>query len=190
SSAAPRRPCIRRRAGLLAPGCPARRGPEPRDPRLWDPGSEMSLLRLRTGLVELHSLAWSPDGLYLAVGGSEAVVLYQLTGRGARRFVAQASPGQGSAPAPHPRQALVASGNHQGEIELLDARSERVVKRWVANPSSTSRQVVWTMAIAFDPSGSLIAAGTTASGPHAQDAITIWDARTGQLRYRLMGPEG
>src|SRR5262249_22778170 len=79
--------------------------------RLWDPGSEKSLLRLRTGLGELYSLAWSPDGLHLAVGGTEAVVIYQLTGRGARRFVAQASRGQVNALAPHPSQPLVASGN-------------------------------------------------------------------------------
>src|SRR5262249_61059523 len=125
SSAAPRRPCIRRRAGLLAPGCPARRGPEPRDPRLWDPGSDQSLLRLRTGLVELHSLAWSPDGLHLAVGGSEAVVLYQLTGRGARRFVRQASRGSALTLAAHPSQPLVASGDDQGEIELLGAPAGR-----------------------------------------------------------------
>src|SRR5262249_59697518 len=93
--------------------------------RLWDPGSDQSLLRLRTGLVELHSLAWSPDGLHLAVGGSEAVVLYQLTGRGARRFVRQASRGSALTLAAHPSQPLVASGDDQGEIELLGAPAGR-----------------------------------------------------------------
>jgi WD40 repeat protein len=152
--------------------------------RLWDPGSEKSLLRLRTGLVELHSLAWSPDGLYFAVGGSEAVVLYQLTGRGARRFVAQASRGWVLALAPHPSQALVASGNDHGQIELVDARSERIVNSWVTLPSSTpGPQTVWS--IAFDPSGSLIA-----TGGHVGGGPAIWDARTGQLRCRIRGGTG
>jgi WD40 repeat protein/tetratricopeptide (TPR) repeat protein len=151
--------------------------------RLWDPDSEKSLLRLRTGLGELHSLAWSPDGLHLAIGGTEAVILYQLTGRGARHFVAQESRTYPTALAPHPHQALVASGNDQGEIELLDARSGRVVKRWVAYPSSTERIGVWP--VAFDPSGSLIAAG-----PDAHGFITIWEERTGQLRCRLTGYQG
>jgi WD40 repeat protein len=145
--------------------------------RLWDPGSERSLLRLRTGLGELHSLAWSPDGLYLAVGGSDAVVLYQLTGRGARRFVTEASRGAVLTMATHPSQPLVASGNDRGEIELLDARSGRVVNRWVAYPNWTSRIHHWP--IAFDASGSLIAALP------GDDVITIWDARTGQLQGRL-----
>jgi WD40 repeat protein len=154
--------------------------------RLWDPGSEKSLLRLRTGLGELHSLAWSPDGLYLAVGGSEMVAVYQLTGRGARRFVAQAKASRTypRALAPHPRQALVASGNDQGEIDLLDARSGRVVERWVAYPSSTARTIT-TSQIAFDPSGSLIAAG-----PDADDCVTVLDGRTGRLRCRLTGHQG
>jgi WD40 repeat protein len=146
--------------------------------RLWDPSIERPLLRLRTGLGELRSLAWSRDGLHLAVGGSESVVVYELTGRGARRFVAPESRSPISAVAPHPSQPLVASGNDQGEIELLDARSGRVVKRWVAYPNSTSRNGV--RCLAFDPSGSLLAAI-----PREEEIITIWDVRTGQLRGRL-----
>jgi WD40 repeat protein len=150
--------------------------------RLWDPGSEKLLLRLRTGLGELGSVAWSPDGLYLAVGGTESVVLYQLTGRGARRFVAQEGRSRPMVLSPHPSQPVVASGNDRGEIELLDARSGRVVKRWVAY-SSTSRIGSWR--IAFDPSGTLIAVEA-----HAQDFITVWDGWTGQLRGRLTGHQG
>jgi WD40 repeat protein/cytochrome c-type biogenesis protein CcmH/NrfG len=151
--------------------------------RLWNPGIERSLLRLRTGLGELHSLAWSPDGLYLAVGGSESVVVYELTGRGARRFVAQASRSSVAVLAAHPSQPLVASGNDQGEIELLDARSGRIVNSWMAFPSSTSRTKV--AEIAFDPTGSLIAARSDSG-----DFLTILDGRTGQLRGRLTGHKG
>jgi WD40 repeat protein len=150
--------------------------------RLWGPDSEKSLFRLRTGLDKLYSLAWSPDGLRLAVGGSESVFIYQLTGRGARRFVKLASRGSALSLAAHPSQPLVASGDDQGEIELLDARSGRVVKRWVAYPTSTSK--IGVNHVAFDPSGSLIVAI-----PDGDD-VTIWDARTGQLRGRLTGHKG
>ena len=172
--------------------------------RFWDPGAEKSLIRVRTGLAELQSLAWSRDGLHLAVGGPEAVVLYQLTGRGARRFLAQENRRVPRTLAPHPSQALVASGNDRGEIELLDARSERVINHWLAYPSS--KHQVYANFIAFDPSGSLLATGPgmdfdpnsmyldvnrPAPDALAQDLfITIWDGRTGKPRCGLPSHQG
>ncbi|MHB1530039.1 MAG: hypothetical protein ACYCXT_11555 [Acidiferrobacteraceae bacterium] len=80
---------------------------------------------------------------------------------------------------------LAASSPQTGSIPLWDWRRHRVVRRF----RDVGSDLTSTTALAFSPDGRWLASCTSGSGAHGA-AVRVWNARTGTLIAKLLGPDG
>lgn len=129
------------------------------------PGGELRATLIPEGETEFRSVAWSPDGQFLAVGGSagdawlwewrqkmEARRLPHGTGRVAVAFSAIGS--------------WLATGSSTGSLALWDATDGRLRARLAGHTQSID-------AMAFSPDGTRLASGG------GDDTLRLWDPRSG-----------
>src|SRR5262249_37478541 len=130
------------------------------------------------------SLAWSPDGKWLAVGsGAEqgafrfvVCLLEADTGKGGYGFIASTHPWvQQLAFSPDSR--LLAIAGHDRVVRLFDPAGRKPVRAWEGHAGPVDR-------VAFHPSGNVLATG-------AGDAtVKLWDPATGKLLHTFHGHRG
>lgn len=143
--------------------------------RFWDPASGENLGQMIGGTFAVPSIAFSPDGLLLAVTNGSEVRLREV---GTERIVGTI---QASQPlfslAFHPQDNFFVTGSTENQVELWDAaQAFRTGQERYPDPTqldghkgipNTYRSLVWQ--VVFNPQGSLFA---TAGG----DAVVrVWD---------------
>jgi WD40 repeat protein len=126
--------------------------------------------------ASVGSVAFSPDGKYLASGCSDqSAILWDLsTGRVLHKF-----PGEESvdAVAFGPEGRLLATAGHDEQVTLWDASTGRKISEL-----SGHEGIIWSLS--FSPDGKLVASGGN------DETVKLWEVETGRLKATLSGHEG
>ncbi len=151
--------------------------------RIWD-ARDGRALAVVPGPWFMRSLAFSPDGRYLAASADPGpVCLYQLNGwREQRRLVGHSYGAQ--CVTFHPHLPRLASGSDDCSIIVWDAEKASRVRHWQAYK-------IWVTGLTYSPDGSLLASvcGNSSGYSFASDhSIHLWNADNGTLKKRLPRP--
>jgi WD40 repeat protein len=149
--------------------------------RIWDTQTGRELATL-PGSAWMGQVDWSSDGEYIAAttDSKQTVFLYRVTGRHhvQRRLTGHFTDIQRVAA--HPR------------LEQFAALGSKLVTWDVSAPRATSRHL-WTepglgSALAYSPSGSLLATSSWDGTPPKARPIVVRDADTGEVRSQFSSP--
>jgi eukaryotic-like serine/threonine-protein kinase len=158
--------------------------------RLWETRTGLPLMVLHPGTAPWLSVAISPDGSRLAVGGARSndsfpVCLYQLTSRQEKRRLAGHTYFVKTL-AFHPFKPSLVSGGGDRNLITWDLQTARQQHLW----PGTRNNAIYT--VAFAPASDLLAVGVGSFGnTSGKDfAIDLWEVETGTIRRRLLGPQG
>jgi WD40 repeat protein len=148
---------------------------------LWDPWADRLLVRWDAECGPLRTVAFSPEGQTLAVGGLNGARRFTLQNwQGGRQLI---SPAAELPLAFHPQQPWLATTTFQGrgsQLRVLDRGSLQVLHQW-AVPGSFLKSALW-----FSPEGDRLAGYQVAlryGGPDAHTGLTLWDTATGKPRH-------
>jgi WD40 repeat protein len=128
--------------------------------------------------MELHSLAWSPDGKAIAAGNCntpEAVVWDAASGKELRRLKDHL--GGARAVAWSPDGKLIATGSNARQVGLFDAATGRLLRQQAGHTQAVA-------AVAFAPDGKALA-----SAGH-DGTVRLWDVARGGELQQLRGAQG
>ncbi len=153
--------------------------------RLWDARTGVVILVLRPGIGSVLSVAFSPDGSRLAYG-HDTVGVGDISGLRERRSL----PGHTYEvvdAAFHQVEPWLVSGSANHEIHLWDARSGRLLRRWLCD---LGRQRTFEC-LATSPVGRLLAVGSGSyDGILAPDfSVRLWGLDDGPPGLPLAGHE-
>ncbi len=151
-----------------------------RGPQVWDVEAGEELLLAHRGLPgQLHGLAVSPDGKYVAVRGGPAVVLrvWDVANRRVDWEVEEPE-GKSAAIAWSPDGKFLATGSH-----LWDVSTSQKVHAW-RDAERSDRSLV-----AFSPDGRMLALSVPARDKTAEH-VQVLEVITGEVRRELAGFAG
>ena len=144
---------------------------------LWDLVQGRQRASLPNGINSTLSVAFSPDGRYLAAGGSdcaESITLWNLvTGECTLRIKGRFGPVRSLAFSPD-GTSIATCGGHEPCVRLWDARSGRLLRSFAGHAMTTN-------CLAFSPDGTILATvGNDSMG-------RLWKVATGELETTLDG---
>ena len=123
-----------------------------------------------------RSIAFSPDGKWIASGGAAVKVWDVGTGKLLQSFKKSTAP-DAEAIAFSPDGKWIAVGGSTSDPEIWDAGAGRFMLKLESIHESS---LEWLRGVAFSPDGKLVAAA-------AGSKIKIWEAQTGQFLKKLSG---
>lgn len=148
--------------------------------RLWDPanGSCTQILRdLENRDTIFFSVAWSPDGKFLAGGTMlQGVLVWDMSTR-SLRWAARTDSPRVLGLAWHPDGTLLAGGDEDGHVYVWQASEGSLLRRLEGHQGAVT-------CVAFSPDGSRLASG---GGSRDSGELFVWDAQSGQRMRALSG---
>ena len=160
---------------------------------LWDIASGKNIAKLRKQNVLAQSVAWSPDGKFLAVGNADGVVRVWNVTNGNEITSLDAETGENVlAVAYSPDGKILASGN-SCKIELWDLTSRQNIATLEGHSCDLitygggnhgGQYIPEVKSVAFSADGKILASGS-------QDkTIMLWDVASGKSITTLKGHSG
>jgi len=122
------------------------------------------LFTLEGHRTRLRSVAWSPDGRWIASGNSEGGIILNDPETGQAARVLGAVQGDANALAFSPDGAILAVGTARGVVALWDLTTGQIVASWGAHQGGV-------LDLAYSPDGSLL---ITSGG---DGVVRLWDAQ-------------
>jgi WD40 repeat protein len=148
--------------------------------RTWETASGRELLHWRSTGGTVWSLAFAPDGLRLASGGSHAVQVWEVqTGRELARLRGHTRAALALAWSADGRRLVSGSGPGENALRLWDLAGGREVACLRGHPGEV-RAVAWT------PDGRHVASG----GGMLDNSVRVWETQGGSTLRRRGGHEG
>jgi WD40 repeat protein len=134
---------------------------------------------------DLHALAFSPDGKFLAAGGALGkVFLWQAERKWVvRTLEGNAAPVRALAFSPDGKTLAVGGGAYVAEpppIHLWDLASTKILQTFVGQ-KGLGRRAATVTSLAFSPDGKSLASASVA------DSIYLWDVSNGKERHHFDG---
>lgn len=161
--------------------------------RAWDAASGAPVWSQGDHAEEVLALAFAPDGSLLASAGADGLVKFRdpQTGAVVRTFAGHE--GGATALAFSADGAFLASGAGDGVASLWDVRTGRRVRTFrqagLLARLATGRERMIT-SVALSPDAMTLATCNTAAGSQfADQAVKLWDIRTGDLKRELKSPQ-
>jgi WD40 repeat protein len=153
---------------------------------IWNAETGESILSIDSGMVAFHSLAFSPDGTSLAIGGQTrlagrpgvkvreivgaATVWDATTGKKLLTLEGHTHPARDIAYSPDGTRLATASGDNTAMVwDAKTGKELRVLKG--------HSQPVWS--VAFSPDGSRLVTGS------GDGTVRLWDAATGEEERKI-----
>jgi WD40 repeat protein/tRNA A-37 threonylcarbamoyl transferase component Bud32 len=144
--------------------------------RLWDPAAGRPL-GVRFQRSDGLSLAFSPDGKRLAVGGWNGLVRVWEVGNGREVFTLRGHTGSARSVRFSPDGRWLASGSHDRTVRLWDAATGRHV-------STLRSHTDLVCGVAFSPDSSRLASCGR------DQTVRLWDVASGRELFTFRGAEG
>ncbi|EIN08367.1 WD repeat protein [Punctularia strigosozonata HHB-11173 SS5] len=146
---------------------------------VWEWQSESYVLKQQGHYFDMNTLSWAPDGQYVATGGDDGKVKVWNVNSGFC-FVTFSEHSSAVSCVEFAKQGQVLfSASLDGTVRAFDLVRYRNFRTF------TSPQPVQFSSLAVDPSGEVVAAGSTDSFE-----IFLWSVQTGRLLDVLAGHEG
>ncbi|KAI0289387.1 WD repeat protein [Russula brevipes] len=146
---------------------------------VWEWQSESYILKQQGHFFDVNSLAYSPDGQYIATGGDDGKVKLWNTRSGFCIITFSQHTASVSAVEFASQGQVLFSASLDGTVRAFDLIRYRNFRTF------TSPSPVQFSCLAVDPSGEVITAGSTDSFE-----IFLWSVQTGKLLDVLAGHEG
>jgi WD40 repeat protein/serine/threonine protein kinase/tetratricopeptide (TPR) repeat protein len=146
---------------------------------VWDLGAARP--RAKIGVAgEMYSIAFSPDGKWLATGSQFGVV--KLFDAATCREVATLQRYEFASTWAHalafsPDSKLLAASSQEGVVQVWEVATGRL-------QTTMKGHLNWVMSLGFSPDGQTLATGG------ADTTVKLWDVATGQERCTLKGHQG
>jgi WD40 repeat protein len=161
--------------------------------KVWDSQTDKEVVSFtRPAATELGSLAFSPDGQRLALGGKGGLELC-ATATGQSLLLID-TPAENLAWSPDGQRLATADGTALEEVRVWDAGGAALFRLRVPEhrPPAGGSISTCQRRLAFSPDGRLLATASenNDSEVHAEGAVTLWDLTTGQEVVTLRGHAG
>ncbi len=143
--------------------------------QVWDTATGAQHFLLEGHHTRLRSLAYSPDGRWLASGDANGLVLIRDPSNGLSLLQLGGIRGEALSMAFPPARPYLALGTSEGEIRIWNVERERLEAVWMAHSGGG----VWGLVYSGDAS-LIISAGL-------DGIITLWDAETHENLLNLPG---
>ncbi|HEY7426954.1 MAG TPA: protein kinase [Gemmataceae bacterium] len=164
---------------LATCACDPEQSGRPNEIKVWD-AADGTLLASMQGQGRLFNAAFSPDGRWLAAGGSEGVTVRDWSaGRTLVHLSGQKSEVTALAFSPDGHR-LASSGVEDNKVQLWDCRRWGEAARGAPKPLRTFPAPGLLCDLAFSPDGKRLAGAS-------RDLIKMWDAETGVEVLTLRG---
>jgi WD40 repeat protein/tRNA A-37 threonylcarbamoyl transferase component Bud32 len=137
-------------------------------------GSVVTLQTLTGHAGLVRSVAWSPDGRYLASASADNTIRVRDAGTGQTLRVLTGHAGTVWSAAWSPDGRYLASGSSDRTVRVLDAADGRLLRTLEGHTNYMS-------SVAWSPDGRYLASGSR------DNTVRVWDAGTGQLLRTLTG---
>lgn len=142
--------------------------------QLWQVTDGIRLRTLRTDLIEVTSIAVSPDGAFLAGGGSSFTVELWLVNSGTRVCTLMGHGDRVSSVAFSPDGLLLASGSWDNKVRLWQVGDGTLIHTLEGHEDDVE-------SVTFSPDGSLVASGSD------DGTVRLWRVSDGKLLRTLEG---
>jgi periodic tryptophan protein 2 len=146
---------------------------------VWEWQSERYILKQQGHLHQMTSMSYSPEGQYIATGGHDGKIKVWNTSSGFCFVTMKDHTSAVTDVVFSPKGQVIVSASNDGTVRAFDMIRYRNFRTF------TSPKPTQFSCVAVDPSGDLVAAGST-----TDFSVYVWSMQTGKLLDVLDGHEG
>src|SRR5258708_8021855 len=141
---------------------------------VWDAITEehVAIYQGHTNIV--NTVAWSPDGKYIASGSADGTVRIWEVATGEQKYVYRGHLASVNSLVWSPDSQRIASGSSDKTVQILDATTGNHRYTYRGHTDMVS-------SLSWSPDGKLIASGSS------DKTVQVWDAATGAVVYTYRG---
>jgi WD40 repeat protein len=153
--------------------------------KIWDIERRKELFPITVNSRHIvNSVAYSPDGRYLASGSADKTIKIWDTKTGTELSTLTGHSEAVNSVAYSPDGRYLASASSDETIKIWDVKNNKELNTFIYNYSKTITGVGYLIRIAYSPNGRYLASG------YLNGTIQLWDVKTGNKVHTLTGHSG